>query len=125
MENISGIFKLKIDGKERDLKCDFGTIENLERNLFKRPIIAVLNEALNGNINLYEVVDTIMAGLASNRDTRFVREDVGAEVVKNGLTSYLEWYLSFLTYAITGEEKPDTVSVNIDTDKKTGTDKKK
>lgn len=108
MENINGIFKLEIDGTERELKCDFGTVENLERNLFRRPIITVLNEALNGSINVYEVVDTIMAGLSSNRDNRFDRKKIGAEVVKKGMSNYVEWYLSFLTYAVTGETEAKT-----------------
>lgn len=104
MTNISGVFKLEIDGTERDLKCTFGVIERLEAHVLKKPIILALNEALNGNVYITDIVNTILEGLKANGDTRFTRDQIGDDVMKNGIASYVEFYISFLTYAVSGDK---------------------
>ena len=103
-KNISGVFKVKINGKERDLKCTFGVIEELEKNIYRRPVVAVLNEAIQGHIYTSEVVDTILEGLKGNRDTRFNREDIGQEILEKGIDEYVELFINFLTYAVSGDK---------------------
>jgi hypothetical protein len=107
-ENLSGIFPVEINGVKRDTKCNFGVVEKLECDVFKRPIIAVLNDAANGHIFISDVVDTILAGLEANRDTRFNRNDIGGAVVDKGLDFYAEFFIKFLSFAITGKSNLTT-----------------
>lgn len=103
MTNLNGIFQLELAGSTRDLKCDFGVVEKLERQVYMRPIMEVLNEAINGKIQITEIVDTIRVGLEANKDTRLSRTEIGQEVLTRGAVTFIEWYLQFLTYAITGK----------------------
>jgi len=111
IENIDGVFQVEIDDVLRDVKCNFGVVERLERNIFKRPIVSVLNEALNENIYFSEVVDTLSLALKANGDTRLSRDELGESVRKRGLIHYYAWYISFLTYAITGGQELETEEV--------------
>lgn len=107
MSNIRGLFSLDVCGKERELKCDFNVVDKLERQIFKRPIMLVLTEAVRGQTFFGDVVDTIHAGLEANGGTSLKRNDIGAYVHSKGLDKYIEWYIKYLTYAITGEEEPE------------------
>lgn len=117
MENLDGKFTLEIDGKQRELVCNIGVLEHLEKSVFKRPIHGVLKEIIyyienienpddSGRSGFYisELVDTIHAGLLGNNDKRFSREAIGNEVLQNGSNNYLEFYISFLTYGVNGGE---------------------
>lgn len=103
MANLHGIFHLELAGQQRELKCNFSVVERLERQVFKRPIMEVLNSSINGAINITEIVDTIYVGLEANKDTRLSRDEIGQEVMQKGAVNFVEWYLQFLTYAITGQ----------------------
>ena len=100
--NISGLFKVEIDGVNRDMKCTFSVIDALEGQIFKRPIVSVLNDAINGDIYITHLVYTIIEGLHANGDTRFDVDKVGNEIVENGAEKYIELFIEFLTYAISG-----------------------
>lgn len=102
--NISGLFKVEIDGVERDMKCTFSVIDALENQVFNRPIILVLNDALMGSISITNIVDVIIEGLNANGDTRFDRKEIGEQIVKNGADSYIPLFINFLTYAISGDK---------------------
>lgn len=102
MSNISGLFKVKIDGVERDMKCTFSVIDALENQIFKRPIVSVLNDAINGDIYITHLVYTIIEGLHANGDTRFDVEKVGNEIIEKGAEQYIQLFIEFLTYAISG-----------------------
>lgn len=104
-DNIRGIFTLDLDGQNRELKCNFSAIEHLERNVFKRPAIQVLADAIDGVYITHEIVDTILTGLKANGDTRFKRDSLGEEVLQKGVANYVEFYLKYLTYAISGSSK--------------------
>lgn len=117
-KNIKGIFTLEIDGKERELKCNLGAVEDLEERVLKRPIIVALNDAMQGAVKVREIVDVIMVGLKANGDTRFKRDEVGEEVIRKGMAHYLELYIKYLTYAVTGEEEPETETVTEEDKKK-------
>lgn len=114
---MKGVFPIEIKRTQRDTLCSFFAIERLERSVFKRPIMAVLNEAINGGIYFHEVLDTILVGLSANKDTRFTRDEIGEEMASKGVLAYTEWYIRFLTFAVTGETevKPEYVT---DDDKK-------
>lgn len=117
IKNISGVFPLEIQGKKRDTFCTFGVIENLERVHFERPVISVLNDALNGKIFVINVVDAVMEGLHANKDTRFDRNDIGEEIIKRGMDEFIAWFIIFLTYAISGDKSLE-VNKTVDVKKK-------
>lgn len=104
MTNISGLFKVEIDGVERDMKCTFGAVDALENQIFNRPIIIVLNDAIMGSISITNIIDTIIQGLHANGDTRFNRNDIGEQIIKNGADNYIPLFLNFLTYAVSGDK---------------------
>lgn len=116
--NTKGVFPIEINGEMRDTICNFAAIERLERTVFKRPIMAVLNDGVSGNIFFHEVLDCVMTGLWANRDTRFKREEIGNEMAEKGLANYLEWYLKYLTYAVTGKTEVEAEFVSDDDKKK-------
>ena len=113
-ENIEGVFSIDIGGSVRETKANFGVVEKLERQLFKRPILSVLNGALNGDIYISDIVDVIDISLRANKDTRLTREEIGQEVTQKGAITYTEWYLKYLTYLITGDDssEPDAVDLS-------------
>ena len=118
MDNISGEFELELCGSVRTLKCNFGVVEHLERRLFEKPILIVLNDAIQGNIFFHQVIDTIQCGLHANKDTRLTREEIGVYVQEKGIMSFLEWYISFLTYAVTGGNVDESEDNTLDPKKK-------
>ncbi len=105
MHNISGTFELELGGKKRDLKCNFGAVEALEGAIIKRPLIALLNDALTGNIFFLHVLETVIQGLKSNGDTRMTREEIGQEMLEKGLDTFIPFFIEFLTYASVGSKK--------------------
>lgn len=103
-KNLSGIFTIEIDGADRDLKCNFGVVEALERAVFKRPITKVIDEIVNGEVYISELCDTILTGLKANNDTRFTRDQIGEEIQKRGIGKYAAFYLDYLSYSVFGED---------------------
>lgn len=102
--NIGGTFQVEIAGKKRDIKCTFGAIEKLEQEVYKRPAISVLSDAINSNIYVSDIVDTIIVGLHFNGDTRFNRNNIADEIFSKGIDEYLDVVIRYLTYAISGDK---------------------
>lgn len=117
-ENIRGLFSLELCGSKRELKCTFEVIEQLERAIFKRPLVKVLTDAVNGDIYFSDVVDTILCGLHANKDTRLKRQEIGEYVHSKGLPNFLEFYTRYLTYALTGSDQVDVEETETGLDKK-------
>lgn len=112
-DNIRGIFTLDICDKERELKCNFGVVEKLERQILKRPALQALSEACTGYVYISEIADVIKAGLEANGGTSLSRSDIGQGVQEKGIKHFLPFYIEFLTYAVTGERDP-VIDENID-----------
>lgn len=110
--NISGGFPVTIDGEEYETVCDFGVIEKLERRILNCSIFEALHNAMNGAIRFSDVVDVMHTGMLAAKDTRLNRADLGKKLHKSGFQNYVEWYVSFLTYALTGDSEPETESVS-------------
>jgi hypothetical protein len=118
MNNVRGIFPVEIDGTERDAKCTFGLVERLERSVLKRPIIQALNEAAQGLVYTSDIVAVIHEALKENGDTRLTQKQIGEYVFSKGSMNYLEWYIVFLTFALTGETEPSAEEVSEEDKKK-------
>lgn len=110
--NTQGIFEIELLDGNREVKCNFAVIERLERHVFKRPIMQVLTECIQGQVYFGEVVDTIIEGLKANDDTRFKRDEIGEYVHSKGMDNYVQWYIEYLTYALTGDKAPDVEAVD-------------
>jgi hypothetical protein len=116
VRNVEGKFQVKLFDRERDIKCSFGAVERLESIHFKpRSIMQVLNDAVNGNFYLNDVVNVIYEGLKANGDTRISYNEIGEEVIKNGMVNYASTIVEFLTYGISGETD---ITTEKDTSKK-------
>jgi hypothetical protein len=110
--NIQGIFRVFLEGKDRDVKITFGVVEDLESFYFKRPLVQVLNDSVNGKIFLKDVVNLIYCGLHANQDTRFSREQIGEYVLEQGLINYKEFFETCLTYSVSGKTAFEVEPVN-------------
>lgn len=124
MNNISGIFEVELFGRVIEAKATFETLERLEGRVFKRPIVDVLTEAIQGRAAHLDMVATVCEGLRGNGDTRYTREQIGQEMLEKGFYKFAKFHISLLTYLVSGKEKPqieetDTVSA------KSGSDEKK
>lgn len=97
------IFKVHLDGQDREMAANFAFIEMVERTVVKKPIIQLLDEVIGGKFSVYDVVDVIYCGLKANRDSRLDRSQVGDEVLKGGVMNFIQVYTELLTYAITGQ----------------------
>ena len=117
MKNISGIFEIELNEKTYEAKCNFGVVERLERRILNRSIFEALNDAVNGRIFLTDITDTIHTALLAGGNKNFKRDDVGEAVHSGGMENYVEWYIKFLTYALTGKTEPD-LEEDKETDKK-------
>lgn len=107
MKNISGIFEITLDGETYEAKCNFGVVERLERRIFEKSIFEILSDAGNGKIYMSMVVDVIHTAITAGGTKNLNREKIGDIIVSEGLEKFVEWYISFLTYALTGEVHPD------------------
>lgn len=103
MDNIEGVFPVKIGDKEYETKCTFGVTEKLERT-WQKPIaeeIAFLLQkeaAMIGNL-----VDALLLGLLESGVTEFSRDELGQIVLRQGSHEFHLWYLNFLHYGLTGK----------------------
>jgi len=110
---INGRFTLDLVGQERTLVADFNFIETIELSTVRKPIFQLLDEALNGRMHLTDMVSVLHAGLKSNGDTRLSRAEIGNDVIAKGMANLVEFYIKFLTYAVTGNSQPK-VEENLD-----------
>lgn len=102
--NIQGVFKVYIDGKDREIKCTWGAIENLERYIIKKPIVSILSDSVNGIRSVSDVIDVIHQGLIANKDTRFNRDVLGEYIIQQGVHNYIDVFDRFLSYGLMGKE---------------------
>ena len=118
-QNLHGIFSVEISGVEYDLKYDFGATEMLQNNVFKRPIMAVLNKTLEdgGAVSHGDIADVIMVGFARNKDSRLTRDQVGKEIFEKGIVNFIGLYVKVLNYMVTGNSKSEPEPISED-DKK-------
>lgn len=104
-ENISGVFRIELDGQERKLKACFGAIEMLESTNglgLRKTIIETLQDAINRKASFNDIVATIYAGLASANDTRLTRREVGEAIFSMGMVTIMPVYIDYLTHLLTG-----------------------
>jgi hypothetical protein len=111
-DNILGTFELELLGSTRELKSNFSCVEKLERNVLKKPLMKALNDAIQGEIYFGDVVDTILVGLHANNDTRFSRNQIAEYVHTKGLQNFLEFYIQYLTFSLTGGDVPETEEID-------------
>ena len=111
MKNISGVFEIELDGKIYEAKCSFGVIERLERRIFEKSILEILNDAVNQKIYMSNIVDVVYTSILAAGEKKLSRDDVGEIIFKTGVQKYIEWYITFLTYALTGETEPEIEDV--------------
>ena len=100
--NIRGVFKLSLGGTEREIKATFDAIEKLENDLFKRPVVSVLQSAIAGSVSFRDVVSLIQAGLEAKNDTRLSRKEIGEFILDDGLAAFIPVFIEYLTYCLTG-----------------------
>lgn len=100
--NISGEFQIDLAGQKRTLKANFGCIEALETQILQKGIFETLTDAMQNKGRFYDIAAVIHAGLVANKDTRLTRAEVGQAILEGGLVNYMETYIEFLTYCITG-----------------------
>lgn len=105
VSNISGEFKIELAGQERTMKANFACIEALETQILNKGIFETLTEAMQNKGKFTDITAVIHAGLAANKDTRLNRQEVGQALLEGGLVKYMEVYIEFLTYCITGGVK--------------------
>jgi hypothetical protein len=113
----NGKFSLALAGQERELYANFAFVEEIETRTIKKPIMALLNDALNGRQFISDMVSVIAAGLHANGDTRLSRAEIGEAVLKLGTARVIETYIQMLTFSITGETEVKTVDAT-EADKK-------
>lgn len=103
MNNIEGVFHVEFSGKRRTLKVTIGLAERMERQIFKRPLIRVLKEALSGEPFVTDVYAFFHEALIEGGDSRYTFEQVGKEILKiGGAAAVLPLYSEMLSYALTG-----------------------
>ena len=100
--NISGEFEIELKGKKHTMKANFACIESLETKILNKGIFETLTEAMQNKGKFSDIVSVIQAGLAANKDTRLTRTEIGDAIMQAGLIQYMEVYIEFLTYCITG-----------------------
>lgn len=100
--NISGEFHIELAGKKRTLKANFGCIEALETQILQKGIFETLTDAMQNKGRFSDIVAVIHVGLVANKDTRLSRAEVGQAILDGGLVNFMETYIEFLTYCITG-----------------------
>lgn len=105
MENIRGEFKIQLAGQERTLKASFGAIETLETRLLKRGIMQALSEGMANQGTFTDIVAVIHTGLVAAKDTRMSMQEVGDAIMQAGLINFIEVYVEYLTYCITGGQR--------------------
>ena len=117
MDNISGTFQIDLDGKRKTLKATIGLTERLEKEIFKRPLITALKEALAGNPFVMDVYHLIHEAMRENGDTRTTLYQVGEAILRGGGTAaFLQIHIDVLTYLLSGGVPPE--SQNSDDKKK-------
>lgn len=105
VSNISGEFKINIAGQDRVMKANFACIEALETQILHKGMFETLTDAIQNRAKFTDIAAVIHAGLAANKDTRLSRQEVGQALLEGGLVKYMEVYIEFLTYCITGGVK--------------------
>jgi hypothetical protein len=120
MKNFSGKFEIELGETTRELVCNFNLIIHLERNVFGRPLLQVLEELLEQKYYMHEMVSTFYAALKENKDTRLSYEEIGSEIMEKGQINYLAPYITMITYAATGQTPED-----LEVEESPKTDKKK
>ena len=107
-DNIRGVFPIDICGAVRDTKCNIGVAVKLEREIFGMAITKKLtNIVVNEDISIFDITHTIKVALEANGDSRLSFEEIGNDVILQGVDKFSEWYITFLTYAITGKTVAD------------------
>lgn len=90
------------------MKVTIGLAYRLEREIYRRPLIRVLKEALAGEPYVTDVYAFFHEALRENGDTRMSLEDVGEEILKiGGSSAVLPLYCEMLTYALSGDVPAD------------------
>jgi len=109
---IDGKFYIELAGQQRELAANFGFVEAIERSDIKKPIVVLLDEALQGKFNISDIVSVFYQGLRANRDTRLDRAAVGEEILKFGVVKFIQLYIEFLTFAISGSTELKAVDAD-------------
>lgn len=102
IKNIRGEFKITLAGQERTLKSSFDVIEKLETQVLNKGIFETLQQAMANKAKFSDMVSVIHQGLVAAKDTRLSRAEVGAAMVDAGMVTFMQTYIEFLTYCITG-----------------------
>lgn len=105
VSNISGEFKINLAGQDRVMKANFACIEALETQILNKGIFEALTDAIQNRGRFSDIAAVIHAGLVANKDTRLTRQEVGQALLEGGLVKYMEVYIEFLTYCVTGGVK--------------------
>lgn len=100
---IGGKFNIELDGQTREMAANFGFVEMVEQMVINKPIVQLLDEAINGRMKLTDLVNVIHIALKANKDTRLTRDAIGSEIIRVGSTKFMQTYIELLTYAITGD----------------------
>lgn len=108
LKNISGEFVLTIEETDYQMKMDYGVIEKLERQILNRPLLVILESALNGVVSISDVTEVLWQCMQRAKDTRLSRVQLGEKLVKNGIANFFDDYINVLNYAITGEMEVKT-----------------
>ena len=105
---LDGKFKIELLDQGREMCVNFGFIEAIEGRTPRRPIMALLNEAMIGEAFHTDIIEAFYLGLRSNNDKRLSLKEIGDAVVTGGIGNYYKLYLNMLTYALTGNTELET-----------------
>lgn len=100
---MNGMFSITLDDKQYEMLASFGFVEMVEQTVIKKPVIQLLDEALNGRFHITDMVAVFHIGMKANKDTRLTRDQIGNEIVKVGSAKFMQTYIEILTCSITGQ----------------------
>jgi hypothetical protein len=92
--------KIKIGGKERKLRLSFASVLGIERDLGK-DIIPLAQDISIGKIGINSLATIIYYGLKGSNDFMEL-EEIGNEILKEGLLKHTKTVAEFLTEALMG-----------------------
>lgn len=118
MKNIAGEFVVEFEGKEYQMKINYGLIERWERKIINRPIFDMLELALNRRAGLSDVAIIFHTAMQEANDTRLTLEQVGQKILQAGMPNFYGLYLTMLNYAFSGEMELEVEETDGDEPKK-------
>lgn len=88
-------------GADRDMRASFKTMRNIEVTL-KRPWAALGQMVAEGSYGIGDLAAIIHEGLLGNDDRRMSLDDVGEEILTQGMGAVIQPVIEFITMGFKG-----------------------